>query len=391
MLNIDEPAHLQPKIPLFRLGFRPFFLFASLFSLLSLGIWGGFLSGLSLLPNNINPLWWHGHEMIFGFACAVVAGFLLTAVQNWTGQPGLKGLPLIGLFTVWLLPRLLFILPLDIPFVAIMFIDLMFLPLTAIALSISVVKVRQWRNFVFIPILSLLTLFNGFSYYGLITNQLQWANNGLYAAVILVGVIVALLGGRVIPFFTERATQWQRHSPIPVLEWLSFASLLALVASLFLPQIILLTRALAGIAGMVLLLRWSRWGWQASWSVPLLWSLHLSYLCIPIGLILIATGLPLSVGMHAITVGGLGGMILAMMSRVSLGHTGRQLKPARPMTLAFGLMLLATVFRVLAGLPSAWFIELMLAAIICWMLAFGCFCYYYAPMLCRVRADGRPG
>lgn len=391
MLNIDEPAHLQPKIPLFRLGFRPFFLFASLFSLLSLGIWGGFLSGLPLLPNNINPLWWHGHEMIFGFACAVVAGFLLTAVQNWTGQPGLKGLPLIGLFTVWLLPRLLFILPLDIPFVAIMFIDLMFLPLTAIALSISVVKVRQWRNFVFIPILSLLTLFNGFSYYGLITNQLQWANNGLYAAVILVGVIVALLGGRVIPFFTERATQWQRHSPIPVLEWLSFASLLALVASLFLPQIILLTRALAGIAGMVLLLRWSRWGWQASWSVPLLWSLHLSYLCIPIGLILIATGLPLSVGMHAITVGGLGGMILAMMSRVSLGHTGRQLKPARPMTLAFGLMLLATVFRVLAGLPSAWFIELMLAAIICWMLAFGCFCYYYAPMLCRVRADGRPG
>jgi len=110
-----------------------------------------------------------------------------------------------------------------------------------------------------------------------------------------------------------------------------------------------------------------------------------------IGLGLIATGLPLSVGMHAITVGGLSGMILAMMSRVSLGHTGRQLKPARPMALAFGLILFAALLRVLAGLPSAWFIELMLAAIICWMLAFGCFCYCYAPMLCRIRADGRPG
>lgn len=390
MLNIDEPAHLQPKLPLFRLGFRPFFLFASLFSLLSLGIWGGFLSGRSLLPNNINPLWWHGHEMIFGFVCAVVAGFSLTAVQNWTGQPGLKGLPLIGLFVVWLLPRFLFILPLDIPFVAIMVIDLLFLPLTALLLSLSVIKVRQWRNFVFIPILSLLTLFNGLSYYGVMTHQLHWTHNGLYAAVIVITVIVALLGGRVIPFFTERATQWQKQTPIPLLEWLSFLSLFALVISLLLPQI-LLTRSLAGIAGMVLLLRGSRWGWLASRSIPLLWSLQLSYLCIPIGLVLIATGLPLSVGMHAITVGGLGGMILAMMSRVSLGHTGRPLKPARPMALAFGLILLSTGLRVLAGLSSAWLIELMLSAIMCWILAFGCFSYCYAPMLCRARADGRPG
>ncbi|ABI39496.1 NnrS family protein [Shewanella sp. MR-4] len=390
MLNIDEPAHLQPKVALFRLGFRPFFLFASLFSLLSLSIWGGLLSGKLLLPNTLNPLWWHGHEMIFGFVCAVVAGFLLTAVQNWTGRPGVKGLPLAGLFMVWLLPRLLLILPFNIPLAVIMAIDLLFLPLTATLLAISVIEVRQWRNFVFIPILGLLTIFNGMSYYGLTTNQLNWMNNGLYAAVILLAVIVALLGGRVIPFFTERATNWQKQTPIAAVELLSFASLLALVVSLFLVDT-LLTRILAGIAGLVLLFRWSRWGWRASWSVPLLWSLHLSYLCIPIGLMLIAAGLPLSVGMHAITVGGLGGMILAMMSRVSLGHTGRSLTPPRPMALAFALILLATVLRVLAGLLSAWFIELMLAAIGFWILAFGCFCYCYAPMLCRVRVDGRPG
>lgn len=212
MLNIDEPAHLQPRIALFRLGFRPFFLFASLFSVLALGIWGGFLSGINLLPLSVNPLWWHGHEMIFGFVCAVVAGFLLTAVQNWTGQAGIKGVGLLGLFSVWLLPRLLLLMPLAIPFTLIMFIDLLFLPLTALILAQAVIRVRQWRNFVFIPILALLTLMNALSYYGVLTNQFEWINIGLYGAVVLISIIVALLGGRVIPFFTERATQWQRKN-----------------------------------------------------------------------------------------------------------------------------------------------------------------------------------
>lgn len=390
MLNIDDPAHLQPPIALFRLGFRPFFLFASLFSVLALGIWGGFLSGISLLPVSLNPLWWHGHEMIFGFVCAVVAGFLLTAVQNWTGQPGAKGPVLIGLFVVWLLPRLLFLVPAAVPFKLIMFIDLLFLPLTAALIARSVIRVRQWRNFVFIPIFTLLTLMNALSYYGVLTNQFNWVNIGLYGAVILMSTIVALLGGRVIPFFTEKATQWQRQSSIPALEWLSFISLAALVLSIVLQEDIFI-RSIAGIASLVLLLRWHRWGWHASWRVPLLWSLHLSYVCIPLGLALIALGFPLSVGMHAITVGGLGGMILAMMARVSLGHTGRALQPPRLMPYCFGLMLLAVLLRVLAGILPLWSSLLLLSTIICWLVAFGCFCLYYGPMLCQARTDGRPG
>ena len=390
MLNIDEPAHLQPRIALFRLGFRPFFLFASLFSVLALGIWGGFLSGINLLPQSVNPLWWHGHEMIFGFVCAVVAGFLLTAVQNWTGQAGIKGVGLLGLFSVWLLPRLLLLMPLAIPFTLIMFIDLLFLPLTALILAQAVIRVRQWRNFVFIPILTLLTLMNALSYYGVLTNQFEWINIGLYGAVVLISIIVALLGGRVIPFFTERATQWQRKTALPVLEWLSFISLFGLVISLILQEQILL-RCMAGIASLILLLRWHRWGWHASLSIPLLWSLHLSYVCIPLGLALIAFGLPLSVGMHAITVGGLAGMILAMMARVSLGHTGRTLQPPSIMKYAFGLILLAAVFRVLAGVIPLWSASLLLAAITSWVIAFGCFCISYGPMLCQARIDGRPG
>lgn len=390
MLNIDEPAHLQPRIALFRLGFRPFFLFASLFSVLALGIWGGFLSGFNLLPQSVNPLWWHGHEMIFGFVCAVVAGFLLTAVQNWTGQAGIKAVGLLGLFSLWLLPRLLLLMPLAIPFTLIMFIDLLFLPLTALILAQAVIRVRQWRNFVFIPILTLLTLMNALSYYGVLTNQFEWINIGLYGAVVLISIIVALLGGRVIPFFTERATQWQRKKPLPMLEWLSFISLFGLVISLILQEQILL-RSMAGIASLILLLRWHRWGWYSCWRVPLLWSLHLSYVCIPIGLALISLGFPLSVGMHAITVGGLAGMILAMMARVSLGHTGRTLQPPSIMKYAFGLILLAAVFRVLAGIIPLWSASLLLAAITSWVIAFGCFCICYGPMLCQARIDGRPG
>jgi uncharacterized protein involved in response to NO len=148
---------------------------------------------------------------------------------------------------------------------------------------------------------------------------------------------------------------------------------------------------MAGIAGLILLLRWHRWGWHASLSIPLLWSLHLSYVCIPLGLALIAFGLPLSVGMHAITVGGLAGMILAMMARVSLGHTGRTLQPPSIMKYAFGLILLAAVFRVLAGVIPLWSASLLLAAITSWVIAFGCFCISYGPMLCQARIDGRPG
>lgn len=390
MLNIDEPAHLQPKVALFRLGFRPFFLFASVFSLFALIIWGSFLAGVNVFPSTLNPLWWHGHEMVFGFVCAVVAGFLLTAVPNWTGQSGVRGLTLLGLFCVWLLPRILLFVPFGIPFPLIMVLDLLFLPLTAVLLAVSIVHVRQWRNFVFILILSVLTILNAASYYGLLTQQFEWFNNALYGAILIISIIVALLGGRVIPFFTDRATQWQRQSALGWLEWLSFTSLLTLTACLFL-QHELGIRLIAGLASLALLLRWNRWGWRASWQVPLLWSLHLSYLCIPIGLTLIAIGLPLSVGMHAITVGGLGGMILAMMSRVSLGHTGRQLKPPRPVVLGFGFILIATLLRVLAGIQTQWSIELLLGAIITWVIAFACFCYCYAPILCQPRADGRPG
>lgn len=388
ILNIDEPANKQFPLALFRLGFRPFFLGASLFGLLSLLLWGALLSGQVPLTPHTNPLWWHGHEMLFGFTGAVIAGFLLTAVQNWTGVPGIRGWPLLLLWCLWLAPRLLLLDAGIAPFTLVMLLDLAFFPVTALLLGLAVIRVKQWRNLVFVPLLLLLFGANLLSYLGL--EQPGLAQKALQAAALLVILLVALLGGRVIPFFTERATDFNRKEPNPILEALSFASLSLMIISLFLPYP-WLTQALALLAGTALLLRWARWGWRASLKVPLLWSLHLSYLCIPIGLLIIGVSGQMMLGFHALTVGGMGGMILAMMARVSLGHSGRPLQIAWPMIPAFGLILLAAILRVTAAIVPQVSQILLMGAILCWLMAFATFVLLYAPILCRARLDGRPG
>lgn len=390
MLNIDEPAHMQPKLSLFRLGFRPFFLFGSLFSMISLAFWILSIKGdISFTPHG-NILWWHGHEMIFGFVSAIIVGFLLTAVQNWTGRPGLKGTPLIGLFAVWLIARILLLNNNwgTLEFAAI--IDLLFLPLSAIVMAKAVIPVKQWRNFGFVPILLILTIANACSYYGLFTNQPEVITASLHAAVVVITVVIAMIGGRVIPFFTDRASGWERKPSIDLLEKATFVSLFLLVLSLLL-QLDLASRVLFLASGLILLVRWNRWGWKHTFKVPLLWSLHFSYLFIPVGLILLATNLPSSVGLHAITVGGMGGMILAMMARVSLGHTGRKLEPPKSVILGFGLVILSALCRIFANLLPSFYPQLLGLAVILWLLAFSAFVIYYGPLLCKARADGRPG
>ena len=390
MLNIDEPAHMQPKLSLFRLGFRPFFLFGSLFSMISLAFWILSIKGdISFTPHG-NILWWHGHEMIFGFVSAIIVGFLLTAVQNWTGRPGLKGAPLIGLFAVWLIARILLLNNNwgTLEFAAI--IDLLFLPLSAIVMAKAVIPVKQWRNFGFVPILLILTIANACSYYGLFTNQPEVITASLHAAVVVITVVIAMIGGRVIPFFTDRASGWERKPSIDLLEKATFVSLFLLVLSLLL-QLDLASRVLFLASGLILLVRWNRWGWKHTFKVPLLWSLHFSYLFIPVGLILLATNLPSSVGLHAITVGGMGGMILAMMARVSLGHTGRKLEPPKSVILGFGLVILSALCRIFANLLPSFYPQLLGLAVILWLLAFSAFVIYYGPLLCKARADGRPG
>ncbi|MCL2916809.1 NnrS family protein [Shewanella litorisediminis] len=389
MLNIHDPRKTESTPPLLRLGFRPFFLFGATLSILGVVLWVLALSGVIAFQPHGGAYWWHGHEMLFGFATAIIAGFLLTAVQNWTGVPGLSGNKLLALVLLWLAPRLT--LPITaLPLELVMALDLAFLPAVAIALGHSVAKVRQWRNLVFVPMMLLMACLNALSYLALTEGNPLLAQKALQGAALVVIMIVALLGGRVIPFFTERASSYQRKANLWYLDAGTFVSLLMLIAALVL-DLTALQRPTAAVAAIIILIRWHRWGWRHTFSVPLLWSLHLSYLCIPVGLGIIALGLPFSAGFHALAAGGMGGMILAMMARVSLGHTGRLLEPPKAMVIGFVMVLLAVVLRVMAGLLPMAYLPLLVASALAWGLAFGIFIVKYGPMLTAPRADGRPG
>ena len=222
MLNNNGQKKEQKTLPIFRLGFRVFFLFGSVFALLSMIAWLFYLyGGLTLSPLN-GMLWWHSHEMLFGFVTAIVVGFLLTAVQNWTSLPGVHGFTLAALFSIWLAARLLLAInfSFDSPLnpAVIIFTDLAFLPLVALLLGYSLFLIRQYRNMIFIPILLLMTLSNLFTYLPLLGFSPDLSNQGLYSMVLLVVLLVALLGGRVIPMFTANGTGTVKVLPIKWLE-----------------------------------------------------------------------------------------------------------------------------------------------------------------------------
>ncbi|MAR90203.1 MAG: short-chain dehydrogenase [Pseudomonadales bacterium] len=386
--------------PLLGLAFRPFFLLGSLFSVAALALWLHFWIAPSHWHSYGNPLWWHGHEMVFGFAVAIIAGFLLTAVQNWTGVPSVKGWPLGLLVLLWLIPRI------TLPWVTaplsylVAFLDLLLLPLLALLMLLPVVHRRQWRNLGFAPVLLLFGGLNGLSHYGIINQQPALSMNAVHAGIFLITLLISIIGGRVIPLFTANATSFQQPSKLPWLEWPAHLGLLAL-------GLLALWGLRSGsgdwsavlclLTAGVHWLRWRRWGLRYCWRNPLLWSLQLGYLFLPLGLVLLGMyGLGLihnfSAGLHALLVGAIGLMILAMITRVSLGHTGRSLQPPRLMNYCFALMVLAALIR--AGLPlltPALIMEAINLAGIGWVLAYSAFVVCYWPILTSPRIDGKPG
>ncbi|MGZ0714232.1 NnrS family protein [Pseudomonas palleroniana] len=378
--------------PLFRLAFRPFFLGACLLAALAVPLW---LLALSGVVDGWQPaggwLAWHRHELLFGFGVAIIAGFLLTAVQTWTGRPGLNGMPLAGLAALWVAARLGWLLNAPWPLLAVLELSV---PLAvAGVMGWTLWKARQQRNYPVVLVLVLLAVADGLSLYdpGL---QRQSVLTGLW----LVAAMMGLIGGRVIPFFTQRglgrveATQpwpWLDHGLLggSILVALLYASGLALVPRLWLG-------ALFAALGLGHLLRLARWQDRGLWRVPLLWSLHLAYAWLAVaclGMALWHLGVPLnpSLAVHALTIGAMGGLILAMIARVSLGHTGRPLQLPGGMPLAFALLNLACVCRVL--LVLVWPVAALWLAGLCWCLGLGLYLWRYGPMLWQARVDGHPG
>lgn len=396
-VTLEEP---RPKAPpkgfaLFELGFRPFFLAAGVFGVVYMGIWLATLKGWMQSPPAISPLAWHGHEMLFGYAMAVIAGFLLTATQNWTSIPMPKGSALAALFALWLAGRLLPYVP-NLPYGAAALVDLAFLPALAIAVARPVLKVKQTRNYAFPVMLMAMWLANLFSQYGLLNNDADAALAGLKLALYLIVLIIVVMGGRVIPYFTERrvnstARKWQ------AVEWLSSGTVIAVMLALLLAaKANTLLVVLFGTAAIVHAVRLVGWQARRLWTVPLLWVLHFGYGWIVVGFVLdalAAAGMASPfLAMHAYATGGIGMVTLGMMARVALGHTGRPLETAASMPWAFALINLATFLRVFGPLvmPAQTAAMHQLSGIL-WMLAFVIFVAIYTPMLWNPRVDGKPG
>ena len=400
-MQITDLAQEQ-KIPvLLRLAFRPLFLGAASFSALAIAWWGAILAGWVTFKPALPIVFWHSHEMVFGFGSAVVAGFLLTAMQNWTGLRAPHGKPLALLVACWLLARLANAAPVAMPLPLLILIDLSFLPLAAGLLAKPLIAARQYRNLFFIPLLLVLTICNALMWFGLTPGYEQLQNHGSTSAVLLITLVMAIVGGRVLPMFTANGTRTTRVTSLVWLDRAALGSCWAVFGFHFFHlQTWLPTQVpflLCSVAATLLAVRAARWKIWITWQEPLLWSLHVAYWCIPAGLALFAAryaGLAVtqSLAIHMLTVGAMGAMILSMMSRVSLGHTGRQLKTSRWMPLAFAALIAAMVCRVLLPLQSSqWYLTGVLISAVCWDVGVMLFLLCYWKILTSPRADGHPG
>lgn len=382
--------------PLFTMGFRAFFALAGVSALVLILLWNAIYKGQLNTANYFSPSYWHGHEMLLGYAAAVIAGFLLTAVKNWTGKETLTGDGLAGLCLLWLYGRILPFYAGLLPDVLIALVDFVFLPLLAWQISKPIIAAQHRRSWIFIAILSVLALGNGLIHAEMLGLAKHTAAYGLQIVVATIIILILVMAGRVFPFFTERALSGTLIIRKPWLDNLAIGS----AALVFVLQLFSVTGGLMALAAsFAVLLNFARIaGWYVPriWYVPLLWVLYIGYVWIILGFVLVALAayaivLP-SLALHAFTVGGIGVLTLGMMARVSLGHTGRVLKASNAIALAFVLLNVTALLRVLLPitLPD-WYPTLVYASSLGWLAAFALFIVIYAPMLVSARVDGQEG
>ena len=396
----DRPDH-HPVPLIFTYGFRPFFLLSGLAAPVLLAAWIAVLATGSWPDGAVPAPAWHAHEMLFAFVAAAVAGFLLTAVPNWTGTKALSGWPLAGLIGLWLAGRIALLPFAGVPLPVAALVDLAFLPALGVALAGPLVVAGKIRNTAFLALLGVLTAAN-------LLFHLDWLGVlpggtalGETLAIGVVLMMVAVIGGRIVPAFTRNALRPRGlDGTIVSRPWLEkvtlLSTLLMIPADLALPGGVV-AGLLALVAALAHGLRLAGWQPVKTLDQPILWVLHLGYGWVPAALALkaahlLGAGVDGSSWVHALTAGAFATMILAVMTRASLGHTGRMLVVTRPTVAAYLLLTVAAVLRVVAPeLAGGLYRTALEGAGAAWIAAFALYLYVYAPILLGPRADGRPG
>jgi len=381
-------------IPVLRLGFRPFYLGAAAFAALAIPLWVATLLGAISAPMAMPPLLWHAHEMLYGFAAAVIVGFLLTAGKAWTGLATPRGATLGGLALLWLCARVAAFVG---PYALYASLDLLLLPLVAGLLGAVLLRAGNRRNLPLPLILVLLAAANLVFHLAALGIVAVAPLAALHAGLALIIMIECVMAGRVVPAFTISATPGLKLRSFPRWELPTLAlTALALAGWLFAPPGPLPAAALGLAAALHL---WRLWHWQplVSRGRPILWVLHLAYAWIPLGLALLALAqfglVSGSAGVHALAVGATGGLIIGMITRTARGHTGRPLRVSKTEVTAYALVLAAALLRVLVPLvaPAAVYSASLVAAAVAWSGAFALYLWVFAPWLTRSRIDGKDG
>jgi uncharacterized protein involved in response to NO len=388
------PRYRETSFPaVFSQGFRPFFFLAGAWAPAALALWLLELGGVFQLPTLFEGAAWHAHEMIFGFGSAAMAGFLMTAIPNWTGRMPLQGLPLAILAAAWLLGRIAVAFSAWTGGVAAAICDLAFPVLLMLVLGREVLAGRNWRNLPMMAALGFLTATNAATHLAS-AGMLDDDEIGTRGGIAVFTAMLALVGGRVIPSFTRnrlvKIGAPRRPPPFGLLDRLTLTCVAAALATWtagLAPAICGPLLLLAGILTAMRLVRWR--GWLARGD-PSLWILHLGHAWLALGLALLGTSaliaaVPPMAGLHALSTGAIGSSILGVMGRTTLAQTGRRATAVSGTNLIHGLMTAAATLRVLAAAPLDGYWPLLVASACAWILAFGGFLIFYGGALIGPR------
>lgn len=384
----------------FAYGFRPFFLLAGVYACVAILIWLALFSAGLGGPDALLPQLWHAHEMLFGFVAAAIAGFMLTAVPSWTGSRGFGGMPLIAVVALWLAGRIALLPLFDVPFAVVATAELLFLPGLLILIAPALLRSIN-RNTPLMFVLVALWACDVWFLLAVHDRDFAAASNALRVALGVVLLLITIIGGRITPAFTANALRRRgieasfRSSPI--VERLLLVAMLAYVAvdALLAPPTVVVF--VAAFAAALHMLRLSRWHSLKTFGEPIVWILHVAYLALPVGLALRAVHTGAGFGwaafwQHSLGIGAAATMILAVMTRASLGHTGRELGVSPLIVIAYVALSVAMLLRVFGPfvLPLSYSTTILLAGG-AWLVSFALFVIVYTPILITRRVDGRPG